>query len=198
MKFVSHIGKKISGFTAAFNVKHESKLKHIAKGEIFLKITDNGVLKDTVLIGEKSVPINPETKKALLGTNIVVLDASTLLARLMKDPTEPAAGVSYFALGKGNAGWDKFNPPAPEDTQTTLQTEVDRVQPSSASFINQDTGLVSMVPTNIVDWNFDFNESQAVDFLCEAGLFGGDATAVKNSGTLITYKTFPVFQKRQP
>lgn len=197
MNFFSRISTKLAGFTAAFKVKHTSKFAKVAQGEIFVKIHENGVLKETISIGRNSVGIDPETKKVLLGSNIVVLDASTLLARLIKDPSEPAAGVAYFALGTGNPGWDKFNPPAPVDTQTTLEAEVanGRVSPSASTFIDPSTGLPSVTPTNIVDFDFDFSESQAVGFLCEAGLFGGDATSAANSGTMITFKTFPVISK---
>ena len=52
-----------------------------------------------------------------------------------------------------------------------------------------------MTPTNIIDFDFDFSESQAVGFLCEAGLFGGDATSAANTGNMVTFKTFPVISK---
>lgn len=195
MKFLSRIARKVAGFTASFKVKHSSKFQSIAHGEIFAKVYDNGVLQETISLGKKLVSVDPNTKKALVGSNIVVLTASTLLARLMKDPSEPAAGVSYFALGTGNPGWDLFNPPAPVDTQETLEAEIERVAPTSVTFIDPLSGLPSLVPTNIVDWDFDFSESQAVGFLCEAGLFGGDALATANSGSMITFKTFPVISK---
>ena len=195
MNFFSRVSKKLAGFTANFKVKHKSSFGKMAHGEIFVKVFENGVLKEEISCGKDQLQIDPETKKALLGSNIVVLEASVLLARLMKDPTEPAAGVGYFALGTGNPGWDKFNPPVPVDTQTTLEAEVERVSPSASNFIDPSTGLPSLVPTNIIDFDFDFSESQAVGFLCEAGLFGGDATSAVNSGTMITFKTFPVISK---
>lgn len=195
MKFLSRIAKKVAGFTAAYKVKHSSKFKTVAKGEIFARIYDNGVLQEAIKIGESLVPVNPTAGKALVGENIVTLSASVLLARLMKDPSDPAAGVSYFALGSGNPSWDKFNPPAAVDTQEELEAEISRVAPSAVTFIDPQTGLPSVTPTNVVDWDFDFMESDAVGFLCEAGLFGGDADGTANSGTMITFKTFPVISK---
>lgn len=195
MNFLSRIAKKVAGFTAAYKVKHESKLESVAKGEIFARVYDNGILQDTIKIGENFVSVDPVTGKVPVGNNIVTLSASVLLARLMKDPSDPAAGVAYFALGSGNPSWDKFNPPAAVDTQEELEAEISRVAPTAVTFIDPQTGLPSVTPTNVVDWDFDFMESDAVGFLCEAALFGGDATLSANSGTMITFKTFPVISK---
>lgn len=127
--------------------------------------------------------------------NVVTDGASVLLARLMKDPSEPAGGVQYFALGTGNIAWDAFNPPPPDPTITSLETEVGRVAPTSSTFIDPDTFLPTLTPTNIVDFDFLFGESDAVGPLKECALFGGDATLTANSGTPITNRTFPVISK---
>jgi hypothetical protein len=178
MRFTDSFMKKLEQGIRRLSLKFSNNFKKMAEGEIFCRIKEDGV-----------------TKHFSLGKNIVTLDASILLARLMKDSTEPAAGVSFFALGTGSPSWDKFNPPAPDPTQHTLVTEIFRVAPSRAVFIDPDTGLESVDPTNIVDFDFDFAESEAVGYLVEAGLFGGDATSTINTGTLITNKTFPVISK---
>ena len=179
MKFFGNLGRRIGGFLSSFRLKYKSEFSKIAEGEIFIKIRDNGEL-----IESRS-----------LGKNIVVLEASTLLARLMKDPSEPDAGVSYFALGTGDPAWDLLNPGLPVDTATTLIAEIGRVAPTSSTFIDPVSNLPTSDPTNIVDWDFDFDESQAVGPLMEAGLFGGDATLTADSGSMITWKTFPVISK---
>lgn len=137
---------------------------------------------------------SPWSEKELM-FNVVTDGASVVLARLMKDPTEPMGGVQYFALGTGNIGWDAFNPPPPDPAITTLEAEVGRVAPTSATFIDPNTFLPTATPTNIVDFDFIFGESDAVGPLKECALFGGDATASANTGTPLTDRTFPVISK---
>lgn len=195
MRFISqYIKKRYGGFVTSLKMRFEGKANK-AKGEIFLKVFDNGILQKEFKIGNHTVKLDPRTQRMVLGSNVVTLDASVLLARLMKDSTEPAAGVTHFALGTGDPSWDPFNPPNSLDTQTDLRAEVGRVGVTSASFIDPQTGLATITPTNIVDFDFDFLETDAVGYLTEAGLYGGDATSAANSGTLITYKTFPVISK---
>ena len=168
-------------FTSLFKGGKSGKV--LAKGEIFVRDFIGGT-------------INRNQPGKLLVENIVTLDASVLLARLMKDPTDPAAGVAYFALGLGDDGtWDLFNPPAPTDDTEELVSEIERVAVTRAVFIDPNTGLETTTPTKIVDFDFDVTEAQAVGRLVECGLVGGDATATANSGTLITYRTFGVISK---
>ena len=179
MKFSDNL-RKVWG-KAKQTLSFALKLKDVAykpKGEIFYKVKVDGVWSDPVLL-----------------CNVVTDDASILLARLMKDPTDPAGGVQYFALGTGNNAWDKFNPPAAASSAAALETEIARAVPASATFIDPNTFLPSVTPTNIVDWDFAFGETDAVGYLVECGLAGGDATGSANTGTLITYRTFPVISK---
>jgi hypothetical protein len=190
LKFSNNF-KKIQSGLSSFILKFAAKIPGVTKGEIFIRAYENGKL--VPILG--ACKVNFRGQEAYKVTNIVTLSASTLLARLMKDPSEPAGGVTYFALGTGAPSWDKFSPPLPTDVQEALETEIERVSPTATKFIDPGSGLETIVATNIVDFDFDFSEAQAVGFLCEAGLFGGDATASLNSGTLITYKTFPVISK---
>ena len=41
--------------------------------------------------------------------NLVVLDASILIARLMKNNIEPLFGIYVLAVGTGNVGWNPMN-----------------------------------------------------------------------------------------
>lgn len=154
------------------------------KGEIFVKSRIKNV------DGSFTSWSEPE-----LLCNIVTDDASILLARLMKDSTEPSGGVQYFALGTGNIAWDQFNPPPSDPSASTLETEISRVPPSSSTFIDPNTFLPTLTPTNIVDFDFLFGESDAVGPLVECALFGGDATLAANSGSKITDRRFPVISK---
>lgn len=168
-----------------FVIKGNKKFRKgpIAKGEIFVRY-------------KLGAPESRQEVGELVAENLVTLDASVLLARLMKDPSDPAAGVAYFALGLGDDGtWDLFNPPAPTDDTEQLVSEIARVPITRAVFIDPLTGLETTTPTNIVDFDFDVTEAEAVGRLVECGLVGGDATTTANSGTLITYRTFGVISK---
>jgi hypothetical protein len=128
-----------------------------------------------------------------LGKNIITNAASVLLARLMKDNTEPAHGAFGLAVGLGGGGWDVLNPPPATAAQTQLSNELTRKTFQSVNFIS---GLnISATPTNVIDLTTFFNESEAVGSLLEMGLVGGDATLTPNTGTLINYRTFPVINK---
>lgn len=132
--------------------------------------------------------------------NVVVRSASILTARLFKNNLEPSHGAFLWAVGVGAGdsspgNFDLQNPPAATIDQTTLRSELVRKQYSSTNFVDSD-GAQSSTPTNIVDFSVTFTENEAVGPLTEMGLFGGDADEeIPNSGTLITYRTFAVFNK---
>jgi len=151
--------------------------------------------------------------------NIVTMDASILIARLMRSAasphvSEPSFGIYALAVGAGDVGWDLQNPPAPSNTQRSLYNEIGRKAIASSSFIDGG-GSVSGIPTNIVDFTTIFSESEAVGPIVEMGLIGGDIST--NMGvrspvlppngaydptvnlvgldTLANYLTFPVINK---
>lgn len=153
--------------------------------------------------------------------NIVTLDASILIARLMKGTgssvphqSEPSFGIYALAVGTGNLGWNLQNPPPATNTQRSLWNELARKAIANTSFINQD-GTIAGVPTNIVDFTTTFAESEAVGPIAEMGLLGGDINtnlSIRNPvlppnglydptvdlvglDTLVNYLTFPVVNK---
>jgi len=148
------------------------------KGKLILKAFENGNL---VYSYEHS--------------NIIVNTASILIARLLKDNSEPTSGISRLAIGSGNAGWDLFDPPAPTTSQTILENEFFRKEIDLTTFVHPVTGEPTTVPTNIVDYSVTFGESEAVGPIVEMGLFGGEATDQANTGTMINWRTFPVINK---
>jgi hypothetical protein len=146
--------------------------------------------------------------------NLVVQDASILIARLVKDSQEPPHGAFALSIGSGDVGWDVMNPPAATDTQRALYAEISRKTFASTQFV--DSGGVPVgYPTNIVDFQTIFTESEAVGPLVEMGLIGGnvdsnlsiknpvsppngpydDTVDLTNFETLINYLTFPVINK---
>jgi hypothetical protein len=132
-----------------------------------------------------------------VGHNIIVNTASILIARLLKDNSDPTAGISYLAVGTGGVGWNLQNPPQPTNTQIKLNNEIARkaFTTDDVSFIDPDTGEPVLIPTNVVDYTITFAETEAVGPLVEMGLFGGDATDLTDSGTEVNYRTMPVINK---
>lgn len=146
--------------------------------------------------------------------NIVVLDASILIARLVKDSLEAPHGAFVLAVGSGDSGWNPLSPPAATNTQRSLYAEITRKVFASSQFIDGD-GVPVGYPTNVVDFTTQYAESEAVGPLVEMGLIGGNIStnlAVKNpvtppngsydptvdlttAETLVNYLTFPVISK---
>ena len=153
--------------------------------------------------------------------NVVTLDASVLVARLMKGSgssiphqSEPSFGIYALAVGTGDLSWNLQNPPPATNTQRSLWNELARKAIQSTNFINQD-GTIAGIPTNIVDFTTTFAESEAVGPITEMGLLGGDIStnmSLRNPvlppnglydptvdlvglDTLVNYLTFPVVNK---
>lgn len=148
------------------------------KGELFIKAYENGEL---VHQYQKS--------------NIIVNTASILIARLLKDSSEPVNGISYLAVGSGNTSWQLLDPPAPTTSQTRLENEFYRKAIDLATFVDPSTGEPTETQTNIVDYSVSFGEAEAVGPIMELSLFGGDAGSDANSGTMVNWRTFPVISK---
>ena len=128
-----------------------------------------------------------------LGKNIITNAASVLLARLVRNNSDPAHGAYALAVGTGAIGWDPFNPPPATASQTQLQNELFRKTFQSVNFTVG--GTVSGSPTNVLDLTTFFVESEANGILVEMGIVGGDATLTANTGTLLNYRTFAAITK---
>lgn len=181
MIFNENIDRTRETSFGGFKLKYEEKPKGL-KGEFHMTLRDS---KTGVILEERH------------GHNIIVNSASILIARLLKDNNEPDAGISYLAVGTGAAGWNLQNPPQPTVSQTTLNSEIARKAFTTADvyFIDPETGDPTTVPTGVVDFSMTFAETEAVGPLVEMGLFGGDASDLKDSGIEVNYRTFPVINK---
>jgi hypothetical protein len=168
---------KKMGTRLAMSIFHLEQAAQI-KGEIFIK----GYIKGEMVLDYYT-------------PNVIVNTASVLVARLLKDSSEPTHGISYLAVGTGDPGWNLQDPPAPTTTQTRLVSELFRKPVTSTSFIDPLTGAETPDATNVVDYAFNFNESEAVGAIVELGLFGGEATDGLSTGSMINYRTFPVLNK---
>lgn len=129
--------------------------------------------------------------------NLIVNSASILIARLLKDSSEPLGGITYLAVGTGASGWNLQNPPQPVPTQTQLFNEIARkaFTTQDVTFIDPTTGDPTVIPTNVVDYTCTFAETEAVGPIVEMGMFGGDATDLADSGSMVNDRNFPVINK---
>lgn len=191
-----------SAFVASLNGKHHEDFKaggYKIRGDVFFTLRDGQT-------GE--VQLQREHR------NIVTLDASILIARLMKDSQEPPHGCFALAVGTGDVGWNPMAPPAPTNTQRSLYAELTRKVFANTQFIDSG-GAPTAIPTNVVDFTTTYTESEAVGPLVEMGILGGNVNSnmaitnpvlppngtynpsvdLTNFDTLVNYLTFPVVNK---
>ncbi len=146
--------------------------------------------------------------------NLVVKDASILIARLVKSNQEPPFGAYVLGIGTGDVGWNPMAPPAATNTQRALYSELSRKTFATTQFIDAG-GIPSSIPTNVVDFTCTYSESEAVGPLVEMGIIGGNISTnlnVRNPvsppngpynpavdltayETLVNYLTFAVINK---
>lgn len=198
MRILEAFRKAGATFRGALSNRHEEDARIKIRGDVFFVMRDSQT-------GE-------EWRKE--ERNIVTLDASILIARLVKDNQEPPFGAYVLAVGSGDTGWAPLSPPAATNTQRALYSEITRKTFSTTQFVDSG-GIPVGYPTNVVDFTTIFTESEAVGPLVEMGLIGGNIStnlAVKNPvsppngtydptvdltayETLVNYLTFPVISK---
>jgi len=189
----------------SFGRKDEEKFGIKLRGEIFWTLRNSST---------------GETESGHM-KNVVTLDASLLIAALLKGPSapiphvsEPSFGIYALAVGTGDIGWDLQDPPPGNNLQRSLYNEIGRKQIQSATFIDAGGNPVAY-RTNVIDFTTVFSETEAVGPWTEMGLIGGDVDTnmsirnpvlppngpydptVDTSGldTLVNYKTFKVINK---
>lgn len=185
----------------AFHVRpfneEDFRKAYYVRGDVFIQMHEKGVLQNAWEL-----------------RNLVVLDASILIARLMKDNTEPPYGIFALAVGTGQVGWNPMSPPAATNTQRALWSELARKTFATTNFVDA-SGIPASYPTNVVDFTTTFAEAEAVGPLDEMGLIGGNVNpnlSIRNPvspangpydvtvnlteyDTLVNYLTFPVINK---
>lgn len=134
------------------------------RGEVFLSLQD-----------PSGNPIQTWHKK-----NIITFDASLLVARLCRDPLEPAHGINMLAVGTGALG-PILSPDAMPKEQRRLNNEIARKAFSSVTF-RDGNGAASAIPTKVVDFTCVFGQGEAVGPLNEMGLMStiSDNVAIQN------------------
>lgn len=132
----------------------------------------------------------------IVGHNLVVNSFLNLVMCLLKQQSG-YTGIQYWAIGSGAPSWDT-NMPTPELTATRLTSEIGRV-PISAdelAFLDQDYRVVS-TPTNILQISHTFGADDCNGVWREFGIFGGNATAVLNSGIMVNKRHHSVITKTE-
>lgn len=198
MSFKDALSRISSTLMGVLRPRYEDKTYAI-RGDVFLKVRDG-----------QTGALQYEWEKR----NLIVRDASILVARLLKDNAEPPKGAFVLAVGTGDSGWNPLAPPAPTNTQRSLYSELTRKTFSTTQFIDAG-GIPTSIPTNVVDFTTIFTESEAVGPLVEMGILGGNIStnlSVRNpvtpangpyvatvdlttKETMINYLTFPVISK---
>ena len=199
MQIKEFFGQALDKIRGTFGVRHEEDARITLKGEVFATLRDGktGIVQD---------------RRHL--KNLIVLDASILIARLVKDSQEPPHSAFVLAVGTGDVGWNPMAPPAPTNTQRSLYSELTRKTFSTTNFVDAG-GLPSAIPTKVVDFTTIYSESEAVGPLVEMGIIGGNIStnmAVRSptlppngpynplhdlttTETLVNYLTFAVINK---
>ena len=132
----------------------------------------------------------------IVGHNLVVNSFLNLVMCLLKQQSG-YTGIQYWAVGSGAPSWDT-SMPTPELTATRLTAEIGRV-PITAdelAFLDQDYRVVS-TPTNILQISHTFGADDCNGVWREFGIFGGNATAVLNSGIMVNKRHHSVITKTE-
>lgn len=159
MKLSEVFNRVSAGLKVAMSPRFEDAFENKIKGEVFMTLRD-------AISGEVQDHRH----------NLVVLDASILLARLAKDNVEPPHGIFCLEVGTGDVGWNLQAPPAPTNTQRALYSPLTRKTFSQTQFIDAN-GVPTAIPTKVVDFTTTFSESEAVGPLVEMGLIGGNVSS---------------------
>lgn len=128
-------------------------IPNTVKGEVFIEMRDaaTGAL------------LHSDYRK-----NIITLDASILVAMLLRDPSSRSLGLNMLAVGTGATG-SLLSPNAPDNRQRKLNAEIARKAFTSKTFRDANGNAVAY-PTNILDLTATFGEAEAVGPLNEMGL----------------------------
>lgn len=152
-----------SGFKWGLGNRYEEPMKVTCRGDVFFELRD-------ARTGDLQLKRHQR--------NVVTLDAGILVARLLKDPKEPANGINMLAVGTGALG-PLLSPNAPSQEQRRLNDEIFRKSFAETTF-RDSNGAASAIPTRVVDYTTVFGESEAVGPLNEMGL----VSTLSNNNTI--------------
>ena len=140
---------------------------------------------------------NVEVLHTFEDKNLIVNQASVLMAQRMAPGNLGTAGIGYLAVGTG-VGTGTTAAPQPEDpTYKKLRIEAFRKAITSWTYLDANGGVVATPPDGVgrIEFTTTFGPTEANYDLVEMGLFGGNASTTKDSGTMFNYKVFKVWSK---
>ena len=149
-----------------------------------MKICITGKYRDTILgangrIISQTPPCN----------NVVVFRAIDLIAELLRNK-QRFKGILYWAVGTGG---QVENPPAEDALRRTwhLSKEIYRKPVTPEKNITYDAA------SRTITIRVTFGPDEAVGAINEFGLYGGDATSLKDSGYLFNYAAHEVIDRQE-
>ena len=127
--------------------------------------------------------------------NLVMSKILPLITGMLKNSLQ---GIQYWAVGKGVASWDS-TPINPTISEEKLTSEIGRkaIPLSAIQYADPTTYEDSANPTNCIKIGCTFSESECNGEWREFGIFGGNATATKDSGYMIDKKHHEVLTKTE-
>lgn len=138
---------------------------------------------------------NGVLEKEIIGHNLVVNSFLSLITALCKQE-QGYVGIQYWAIGSGNASWDTNGTPSPDLSETLLTNEIGRkaITASDIKYLTDDEE-VSSTPTNILQITLFFDVGECNGEWREFGIFGGNASSIKNTGIMINKRHHDVITK---
>lgn len=133
--------------------------------------------------------------EVIKGQNTIVQNIGKLIASLMKGQSG-YNGVKYWAVGAGSTQWDVVNPPQAEVTDTKCVAEIFRkaITSDDITFVDA-SGEPTTTVTNSIQITVTFTENEANGQWREFSIFGGNATATKDSGLALNHKNHGLIVK---
>jgi len=141
------------GFRLGVGVGHNEMGPGMARGDVFIRLTDGAT---GAVLEERQLK------------NIITLDASLLVAMLLRAPASRPLGLNMLAVGTGATG-ALLSPDAPDNKQRKLNAEIQR-KPFASTTFRDALGNAVAYPTNVCDFTTSFSEAEAVGPLNEMSL----------------------------
>lgn len=157
----------------------------------------HGEWQDTLIYkdGSDRVIILPDGE-FVWGKNQIQNSFALLLGALLRD--EPGySRIGFIGIGSGNASWDTV-PPTKSYSATTLNNEVFRkaIPQADIIFIDPDTDIsTGGVPSSKLEITYTLDTTEANYDLREFGLFGGEATASFDTGSMVNWVSHTKIEK---
>ncbi len=129
--------------------------------------------------------------------NVITNTGGVLVARRIFPGVDPlltsATSLEYLAIGDNDSNGTI---PTEDVTNTTLANEIYRQPFTSYTYLVSISPVVtSATPTNIIQITTTIEEADGNGKIVEMGMFGGGATATKDSGIMFNYKSFAEWNK---